>query len=270
NPTISALEDLILKKDNSEKNIIGHDEDTNKSIIKNFAPVKPEGSREPFIMVHGDNCNNFMPKLLDKEQPYLGFLHIGSEGEKLGYENIQNLATFYIEQLLEYKPKGPYLLGGHSFGGIIAYEMAHQLTGMGYDVPLLVISDSIIPEKIPVFALKRGIKRRIKIATKRMKCNAYLMSDKPVPVEYRNFYILDSYERLSFNYKPPVYKNKILFIRASKNPGEISYKPWYHAAKNMKMVELEGTHNEIIINKELITQYVDIIQNELIEVQVGL
>ncbi|MBN1819072.1 MAG: hypothetical protein JXR31_12585 [Prolixibacteraceae bacterium] len=261
-PTIAGMEKLILD-DHSTQAEESTETKSGKKEIRNFAPIKTKGNRQPFIMVHGDNCNNFMPKLLDKEQPYLGFLHIGSEGEKLDFPDIQTLAAYYIKQLQEYKPEGPYLLGGHSFGGIIAYEMANQLEQKGFKVPLLVVSDSIIPDRIPVFAFRKGFKHRFTSAAKRTYCKLHLALKEPVPVKFRKFYILDAYEKLACNYKPPIYDGKLLFIRASINEGENHYTPWFKAAKKLKLTELEGSHNEIINNKETIKQYVSIIQNEL-------
>ena len=44
---------------------------------------------------------------------------------------------------------GPYLLGGWSFGGIVAYEMAQQLTSAGQAVELMALVDSWPPSLIP-------------------------------------------------------------------------------------------------------------------------
>jgi thioesterase domain-containing protein len=39
------------------------------------------------------------------------------------------------------------LLGGYSFGGIVAYEMARQLSAEGHQVPLLAMFDMYAPEQ---------------------------------------------------------------------------------------------------------------------------
>ncbi|MDT3445760.1 thioesterase domain-containing protein [Pseudofrankia sp. BMG5.37] len=46
------------------------------------------------------------------------------------------------------RPRGPYLLLGHSFGGVIALEVAQQLTAIGEEVALLTIVDSFPPTKV--------------------------------------------------------------------------------------------------------------------------
>jgi thioesterase domain-containing protein/acyl carrier protein len=45
------------------------------------------------------------------------------------------------------QPRGPYLLGGYSYGGIVAFEMACRLRAAGEDVELLVVLDTLAPIK---------------------------------------------------------------------------------------------------------------------------
>jgi thioesterase domain-containing protein len=55
------------------------------------------------------------------------------------------MASHYIEELLKVQSDDPYLLGGWSMGGVIAFEMAQQLKAMGKKVPLLALLDSHVP-----------------------------------------------------------------------------------------------------------------------------
>jgi len=43
------------------------------------------------------------------------------------------------------QPEGPYWLGGHSFGGWVAFEMAQQLQQSGQQVAVLTIFDAVAP-----------------------------------------------------------------------------------------------------------------------------
>jgi thioesterase domain-containing protein len=60
---------------------------------------------------------------------------------------IENMAAVYVDALLQVQPRGPYLLGGHSVGGLIALEMARRLRAQGQDVALLVLIDSRVREQ---------------------------------------------------------------------------------------------------------------------------
>jgi thioesterase domain-containing protein len=59
--------------------------------------------------------------------------------------SVRELAADYLRVVRARQPSGPYLLAGFSFGGVLAYEMAQQLTELGESVPLLVILDSDPP-----------------------------------------------------------------------------------------------------------------------------
>lgn len=62
--------------------------------------------------------------------------------------DVHALAARYIEKIRERQPHGPYLLAGSSFGGILAYEIAQQLTTQGHSVALVALFDSILPRAI--------------------------------------------------------------------------------------------------------------------------
>ncbi|WFQ80453.1 amino acid adenylation domain-containing protein [Xenorhabdus sp. SF857] len=55
------------------------------------------------------------------------------------------LATDYIRQIRKFQPTGPYALAGWSFGGLVAYEMAHQLRAAGESVSDCILIDSFAP-----------------------------------------------------------------------------------------------------------------------------
>jgi amino acid adenylation domain-containing protein len=58
---------------------------------------------------------------------------------------VERLAARYIELLRARWPRGPYLLGGASFGGLVAYEMAQQLRHQAEVVGALLLLDTDEP-----------------------------------------------------------------------------------------------------------------------------
>lgn len=62
---------------------------------------------------------------------------------------VAEIAHHYIVQMKEKAPTGPYLLGGWSFGGVVAYEMARQLTMANEQVQGLFLLDSPCPRELP-------------------------------------------------------------------------------------------------------------------------
>jgi amino acid adenylation domain-containing protein len=57
-------------------------------------------------------------------------------------DRIEAMASRYVEQIRALQPKGPYLLGGHSAGAHIAFEMAQQLRAAGERIALLAILEA--------------------------------------------------------------------------------------------------------------------------------
>jgi thioesterase domain-containing protein len=67
--------------------------------------------------------------------------------------SVPELAGEYVEIIRRQQPRGPYRLGGISFGGIVAYEVAQQLVASGAQVEFVGLIDAILPE--------RGVRYRI-------------------------------------------------------------------------------------------------------------
>jgi thioesterase domain-containing protein len=55
------------------------------------------------------------------------------------------MATDYIDAIRAVQPEGPYLLGGWSMGGVVAFDMAQQLHAQGQTVAFLALLDARIP-----------------------------------------------------------------------------------------------------------------------------
>ncbi len=71
------------------------------------------------------------------------------------------------------QPRGPYQLAGYSFGGLLAYETARQLTAMGETVSMLAIYDAFTP---------RG--RRVRPRWQRVALHGYLLATRPGRLQY--------------------------------------------------------------------------------------
>ncbi|GCB51303.1 non-ribosomal peptide synthetase/type I polyketide synthase [Streptomyces sp. NL15-2K] len=64
-------------------------------------------------------------------------------------DTIEDMAASYLERLEEFGLKPPYRLGGSSFGGLVAYEMARQLDARDAHRPQVVLIDSPAPGNLP-------------------------------------------------------------------------------------------------------------------------
>ncbi|WP_167829374.1 polyketide synthase [Nocardia vulneris] len=80
---------------------------------------------------------------LPPEQPVLAFRACGLEPHETIPATVPAMAARNIEDLLAARPAGPYALGGHSSGGVIAQEMARQLLDAGHDVEQVIMLDTV-------------------------------------------------------------------------------------------------------------------------------
>ena len=58
---------------------------------------------------------------------------------------VEDLARSSVEAIRREWPEGPYILGGHCYGGVVAFEAALQLMSQGEEVKCLVLFDAATP-----------------------------------------------------------------------------------------------------------------------------
>jgi thioesterase domain-containing protein len=107
-----------------------------------LVPIQPRGSKPPFFWVHGDGSNFLLPACLGEDQPFYGFMHQSQDGTPARYTTVEEIAAHYLEELCSVQPEGPYFLGGYSFGGLVAFEMAQQLRSRGDEAAFLALLEA--------------------------------------------------------------------------------------------------------------------------------
>jgi amino acid adenylation domain-containing protein len=73
----------------------------------------------------------------------------GLDGTQRPHVRIESMASSYIDAIQTVQAKGPYVFIGWSLGGLVALEMAQQLTMQGENVALLAVVDSYLVESAP-------------------------------------------------------------------------------------------------------------------------
>lgn len=109
-------------------------------------PIQPNGTKPPLIWVRGGPLFRPLAKRLDNDQPFLA-LHLPiSDASVLPIPyTLEDLASAFVRRLREIQPEGPYYLAGLCVNGVIAYEMARQLSVDGQEVAFLALFDSQNP-----------------------------------------------------------------------------------------------------------------------------
>jgi len=112
--------------------------------------VNETGSLPPFTYLHGDFTgggfySQTFARALGDEQPTF-IVHPHGLAEPAIPESIEAMAHERLTALREVQPTGPYLLGGHCAGGLVAFEMARQLEAQGECVPAVVLVETVAPQ----------------------------------------------------------------------------------------------------------------------------
>lgn len=116
-------------------------------------PLQPKGTQRPFFCVPGVGATAFyfysLACHLGTDRPVYALQPQGLDGQQPPHTEIEAMASDYLQAIQAVQPQGPYLLGGHSFGGKVAFEMAQQLRRQGQTVGLVVILDTTSPSSQP-------------------------------------------------------------------------------------------------------------------------
>ncbi|HET6933427.1 MAG TPA: amino acid adenylation domain-containing protein, partial [Candidatus Angelobacter sp.] len=104
-----------------------------------LVPVKTRGNRKPFFCVHpvGGNvlCYAGLARHLSPTQPFYTL----QSNDEIEAESIEAMASQYVECIRSIQTEGPYLLGGWSMGGVVAFEMGRQLLQEGESADIYLI-----------------------------------------------------------------------------------------------------------------------------------
>ena len=111
-----------------------------------IVPVQPRGSKPPFFLVHGLGGAVLMfrdlARHLAPDQPVYALQAQGIDGKHPCHTRIEDMAAHYIKEVRTIQAEGPYFLGGLSFGGTVAFEMARQFHAQDQGVALLALLDT--------------------------------------------------------------------------------------------------------------------------------
>ncbi|MBD6618577.1 amino acid adenylation domain-containing protein [Komarekiella sp. 'clone 1'] len=136
NPTIEKLAAIVSQP---------FRESSNSPLVA----INSSGSKIPFFCIHGagGGINQYinLSRRLGEDYPFYALEHTPNQ-EEPELISVEDTAKNYLEEIRKVQPNGPYFLGGHCYGGILAFEMAQQLQRQGETVDLLVVIDAILSE----------------------------------------------------------------------------------------------------------------------------
>jgi thioesterase domain-containing protein len=175
--------------------------------------------------------------------------------------SIEELARGYLPAVLAAQPTGAIRIGGHCNGGLMAIELARQLSAIGRKVDLVVLVEPISLNARPGFrfaahllaglspsqsaraAIMFHLWRTFRWTCERLGVNSP-SEDDPDSWTHESRETRKTYQRLMANYIPPRLEAPIVCLTAkgSSRAVEFDWKPWRHLSPTVSAEIIPGTH----------------------------
>lgn len=148
--TIQQLSGHIAKQMNLKRGSIIEPENDNFCLVRINALLEEKPN---LFLIHpvGGTVHIYrdLAQSLENVATVYGLQAKALDGHSNPELSIPMMATHYINCIKKIQPKGEYNIGGASFGGLVAYEMAQQLYRSGCQVNLLFMLDTPSPNHYP-------------------------------------------------------------------------------------------------------------------------
>jgi pimeloyl-ACP methyl ester carboxylesterase/acyl carrier protein/SAM-dependent methyltransferase len=124
-----------------------------------LVPINMDGTRQPSFWVHGAAGYSAwfqnLSQALGPDYPVYAFQARGTDGHSMP-QTLEEMVEHYVDCLRLVQPKGPYIMGGYSFGGLVAMRMAQRLQEQGETIRHLIMFDTY-PATQEVFDRHQGM-----------------------------------------------------------------------------------------------------------------
>ena len=181
------------------------------------------------------------------------------------FSDLDGVAERYLKIVTDRQPSGPYVLGGHSWGGVLALEVAKKLKARGEQIDLVILYDAYEPmyarKAFQSRRLKQGLRSPLQLSRKlvrRLLPFGRSLDDKKTGHRSHRW---QAKRHSSDNYRPTVCDLPIVMFRAGDQSAFGIFDPklgWGDNLTNAEIVEIPGDHHGILEapNVRGITDYV--------------
>jgi thioesterase domain-containing protein len=108
--------------------------------------IRRTGRRPPLFFAPGAGGNPLylatLARELGEDQPFIALQARGLDGVEPPCATVEEAAALAVDAIRAEQPSGPYLLGGHSYGGWLALAIARRLRDAQAEVGAVVIADA--------------------------------------------------------------------------------------------------------------------------------
>ena len=180
------------------------------------------GTKAPLFMVHGVGGNVLgfyaLARCLAEDQPVYGIQAQALLPQRDAKLRLEDMAAEYVADMREVWPEGPYNLLGFSFGGLVAYEIAQQLTAAGLPVHLLGMLDTRRPQEMRGVPVQGPLHRRLYLRARLMYLRTYRRNGR---LKYLLRRLGERLQRVNYMYAAKKGRNQV--ASAVRNVREINY-----------------------------------------------
>lgn len=127
--------------------------DADEAVLVSLNGIVPSETAPALFCICGIHLYSELATALPDSPVYGVYLPVerrlmGLDDSKMEQEmpSLEQVATEYVNAIVEHQPQGPYQLAGVSFGGVLAFEIAQQLQAQNREVSLLALFDSLLSE----------------------------------------------------------------------------------------------------------------------------
>ena len=128
--------------------------------------IRAGGTRRPLYIASGLDGHvlgyHKLVRLLSQDQSVYGLVPRGIDGTEPYDWRVEDIAAYYVQAIRIQQPDGPYRVVGHSFGGIVAFEVAQQLVASGGQVSFVGLLDTL--ERQYMQEVRRSLRIRDRVA----------------------------------------------------------------------------------------------------------
>ncbi|MFO0572463.1 MAG: thioesterase domain-containing protein [Polyangia bacterium] len=149
-PTIAGLAESLARAKATAPEV--KSKEAARELPRCLVQIKDGDPAQAFYLVHpaGGHVYNYLAlaHAMTAEHTIYGVQAEPTDSQGRPMSTIEEMAAHYTRELRRFQPQGPYLIGGASFGGALAYEMACQLVQAKQQVPVVVLIDTADPQDL--------------------------------------------------------------------------------------------------------------------------
>jgi thioesterase domain-containing protein/acyl carrier protein len=240
--------------------------------------LAPEGAGAPLFIVHGLtgivlNLSS-LGRRIGASRSVWGLQARGLDGVEPAFTRVEDMAAYYISHMRQVQPRGPYMIAGFCFGGLVAYEMARELVEIGETVAFLGLLNSsfhyrfltplgrvrfqVAKELIHLQTIRRlsGRERMsymssrlgarltgVRLGTASLPYVDHLPDGQDVPPELEA--VTAAAERAFYDYEPPAYSGAVTYFQPMSRDFRniLEFAPeWRGKAAGVETLLVPGDH----------------------------